>query len=311
MSLHPAFREYLDQLNPLVVKAAAEGVQPTPDSARAALASLNQFALPAVAVAEVRESALGGIPVRIYIPEPEEACDVVFFVHGGGHMAGDLDVYDFSARRLAGSSGMVVVSVDYARSPEAPYPIGLEQTYAALQELSHGLPGVRVTGKIHGFADSGGAAKLASIAQRVARGEWSSPIDRQVLLYPSLDYTMSGETMDTYGQDYFLSTERVQWYFDNYFNEGDDRAQASPGLGPFNAAMPDTLVIAAEYDPLFSEAVSYVEAMRAAGSSAHLIVATGMIHAFAFFEAMVADDVDRLYEVSADFLADGEVPKQW
>ena len=75
--------------------------------------------------------------------------------------------------------------------------------------------------------------------------------------------------------------------------------------------MPDTLVIAAEYDPLFSEAVSYVEAMRAAGSSAHLLVATGMIHAFAFFEAMVANDVDRLYEVSADFLADGEVPKQW
>ena len=31
----------------------------------------------------------------------------------------------------------------------------------------------------------------------------------------------------------------------------------------------------------------------------------------AFFEAMVANDVDRLYEVSADFLADGEVPKQW
>lgn len=311
MSLHPAFLAYLDELNPLIAAAQAAGVQPSVDSARAALASLNQFALDPKEVAQVSDTLIAGVPVRVYVPRPDQPADVIFFVHGGGHMAGDLDVYDFSARRLAAASAMVVVSVDYARSPEALYPVGLEQTYAVLTALPTALTGVKVTGRIHGFADSGGAAKLSSIAQRTAAGTWHSPIDRQVLLYPSLDYTMSGESLKTYATDYFLSTERVGWYFDNYFPPGADRRAASPMFGPFNANVPSTLVIAAEYDPLLSEAETYVSSGQQNGVDMHLLVASGMIHAFAFFEDKVPDDIDRLYQVSAEYLKTGHVPDTW
>lgn len=70
-------------------------------------------------------------------------------------------------------------------------------------------------------------------------------------------------------------------------------------------------VIAAEYDPLRSEAEAYVEAMRSAGATAHLLVAPGMIHAFAFFEQKVPADIDRLTDVSAVFLRTGAVPTDW
>ena len=311
MTMHPAFQAYLDELNPLVEKMVAEGFTPTPESARAALAGLNQFAAPAAEVAEVSDRVIADVPVRVYVPRPDVESDVIYFIHGGGHMAGDLDVYDYSARRLAAASGMIVVSVDYARSPEAPYPQGLEETYRVLQALATSLDHLATTGLIHAFADSGGGAKLSSIAQRVARGDWDSPIDRQILLYPSLDYTMGGETIQTLGTGYFLSAERIGWYFDNYFPEGTDRVEASPMFGPFNAEMPKTLVIAAEYDPLFSEAVTYVERAQAAGAPVELLVAPGMLHAFAFFETMIPEDVERLYEISAAFLADGTVPASW
>lgn len=311
MSLHPAFAAYLAELNPLVEEAIAAGVQPTPESARAALAGLNQFAEPAVEVAEVTDRVIDGVPVRVYVPTPGAAADVVYFIHGGGHMAGDLDVYDYQARRVAASTGMIVVSVDYARAPEAPYPQGLEETYRVLSALPAALPELAATGTIHAFADSGGGAKLASIAQRVARGEWTSPITRQVLLYPSLDYTMSSESMTTYGSGYFLSAERVGWYFDNYFPEGTDRAEASPVEGPYSAGIPHTLVIAAEYDPLVSEAVTYVDRAVAAGAPAHLVVAPGLLHAFAFFETLIPQEIDRLYAIAAAFLRDGEVPASW
>lgn len=311
MSLHPAFRAYLDELNPLVEEAVAARIVPTPDSARAALAGLNQFAAAPVAVAEVTDREIAGVPVRVYVPTPGSAADVIYFIHGGGHMAGDVDVYDFQCRRLAAAARMVVVSVDYARSPEAPYPQGLEETYRVLCALPTAIDDVATTGHIHAFADSGGGAKLASIAQRVARGEWASPIERQILLYPSLDYTMSGASMETFGQGHFLSAERVGWYFDNYFPEGSDRAEASPVLGPFNESMPPTLVIAAQYDPLVSEAETYVSRAAAAGAPMHLLVATGMIHAFAFFETLIPDEVDRLYRTSARYLRDGEVPTRW
>lgn len=315
MSLHPEFQAYLDWLNPIVAQSVAAGVQATPESARAALAGLNEFALPAVDIAEVvdtRVSAPGGpVPVRVYVPRPGVPSDTILFVHGGGHMAGDLDVYDFSARRTAAATGMVVVSVDYRRAPEARYPAGLEDAYGVLQRIGEGLPGVATTGRVHAVGDSGGGAKLASIAQRVAAGAWESPVERQVLLYPSLDYTMRGQTVSDYGTGYFLSAERIAWYFGHYFEDGDDRAAASPLLGPYASDMPHTLVIAAEYDPLLSEAEEYVARMREAGARAELVVATGMIHAFAFFESKIPAEIARLYEIVGDFLNTGRAPERW
>lgn len=311
MSLHPAFREYLDWLNPIVAQNAAAGVEPTPESARAALAGLNEFALAKVPIAEVFDAqvpATGGpAPVRVYVPHPGVVSDVVVFVHGGGHMAGDLDVYDFSARRTAAASGMVVVSVDYRRAPEAPFPAGLTDVYDVLHGLDAVLGGVAVTGRVHAVGDSGGAAKLASIAMRVAAGQWTSPIDRQVLLYPSLDYTMRGATIREFGEGYFLSAERVAWYFDHYFSPDVDRDAASPVSGPFAADMPRTLVIAAEYDPLRDEAQTYVARMREAGAAADLIVAPGMIHAFAFFESKIPEEIEHLYAIVGRFLGGSDV----
>ena len=69
--------------------------------------------------------------------------------------------------------------------------------------------------------------------------------------------------------------------------------------------MPQTLVSAAEYDPLVSEAEQYVARMREAGASAQFVVAPGMIHAFAFFETMVPREITRLYEMIAEFLTTG------
>ncbi len=180
-----------------------------------------------------------------------------------------------------------------------------------MRHLGEVLDGAATTGHVHAFADSGGAAKVASIAMRVAAGEWASPIERQVLLYPSLDYTMSGASMRDLASGFFLSADRVRWYFDHYFPEGADRKAHSPMFGPFTADMPDTLVIAAEYDPLRSEAEIYVERMQRAGATAHLLIAPGMIHAFAFFEQKVPEAIDRFTEVSAEFLRTGAVPAGW
>jgi len=319
MPLHPAFRAYLDELNPLVAEAARAGVVATPASARAALAGLNAYAAPAAVVALVVDGVIAGVPVRVYAAAPREARDVVLFVHGGGHLAGDLDVYDFSARRTAAATGMVVVSVDYRRAPEAPYPAGLADVRAVLNALGDGSwlgalgggSGIRATGRVHAVADSGGAAKVASLATCAAAAEGDTPLVRQVLLYPSVDYTMSGDTLREFASGYFLSAERVAWYFDHYFPAGADRRAASPLWGPFAADMPETLVIAAEYDPLRSEAEEYVARAAASGAPVHLLIAPGMIHAFAFFETLIPDDVARLYDVIGEFLRHGAVPRAW
>ena len=181
---------------------------------------------------------------------------------------------------------MVVVSVDYRRAPEAPFPAGLEDVRDAVHGLGEVLGGVATTGVVHAVADSGGAAKLASLAMRVAAGEWTSPIRRQVLVYPSLDYTMSGASIRELGTGYFLSAARVAWYFDHYLPEGTDREAVSPLSGPFAADMPETLVIAAEYDPLRDEAEAYADKLAAAGVPVDRVRYDGLIHGFADMAGM-------------------------
>ncbi len=311
MSLHPAFRQYLDELSQLL--ASQPKVAATAQSARAALAGLAKFAAAPVHVAQVYDASvsyLSGsstvqVPVRIYVPRPGEPSDVVLFVHGGGHMAGDLDTYDCTARQVAAAASMVTVSVDYRRSPESPFPAGLTDTYQVLSQLPELLEGEATTGRVHAVADSGGAAKLASIAMRTAAGEWTSPIERQVLIYPSLDYTLSSDSIQKFGNGYFLEAERIEWYFDNYFANHEDRRECSPLFGPISGQMPQTLVIAAQFDPLIDEATKYVSRLQAAGNRAELLIAPGMIHAYLFFETLVPDEVGRTYRAIGNFLTKG------
>src|SRR5262249_8592960 len=55
----------------------------------------------------------------------------VIYVHGGGWILGDRDTHDRLVREIAVGAGAAVVFVDYDRSPEARYPVAIEQTYAA------------------------------------------------------------------------------------------------------------------------------------------------------------------------------------
>lgn len=63
------------------------------------------------------------IPVRIYRPDDvSELAPVVMFFHGGGWVLGDVESHDTTCRRLAAASRAAVVSVEYRRSPESPFP---------------------------------------------------------------------------------------------------------------------------------------------------------------------------------------------
>ena len=56
-------------------------------------------------------------------------------VFGGGWVAGDLDTHDRQARRLAIETGAVVISVDYRRPPESPFPCAFEDCIGAARDV--------------------------------------------------------------------------------------------------------------------------------------------------------------------------------
>ncbi|MFC6905807.1 alpha/beta hydrolase fold domain-containing protein [Halalkalicoccus tibetensis] len=74
----------------------------------------------------------GSIPIRNYDPDSttEDSQSALLFFHGGGWVVGDLETHDLVAHALANAADCLVVTVDYHRTPETPFPVPLEDCYA-------------------------------------------------------------------------------------------------------------------------------------------------------------------------------------
>ncbi|SEA13212.1 alpha/beta hydrolase [Microbulbifer marinus] len=304
--LEPKLAEWLQGVNAQMAQLKAAGFEPTPISARESLANLTRvFVEPGPEMA-VCETMVPGkryaVPVRVYSPEQVEAAPSIIYCHGGGHMAGSVSVYDPICRRIAEQCARTVISVDYRLAPENPYPAGLEDLLSVVRGLGAVLDRKRIAHDDRWLlmGDSGGGALCAS-ASRLLQHERHA-IAAQVLVYPSLDYTMQQPSIDENGSGYLLEKEKIGWYFDNYFAGAENRRDASPLHGEFTANLPQTLLITAEFCALRDEGLAYLERLRGAGVSAESLHFDDMIHAFLNLESLAPQACEKFYRHVAEFV---------
>ena len=309
--LDPKLSEWLAAVNAQVAQLKAAGFEPTPISARESLANLTRnFVEPGPEMPVCETVVHGGeyaVPVRIYQPantRPEGDADsaAIIYCHGGGHMAGSVSVYDPICRRFAEACGRTLISVEYRRSPENPYPAALNDLLSVVRHLGMALDRKNIAhnGRWILMGDSGGGALCAS-ATRLLQHQ-PHTIDAQVLIYPSLDYTLQMPSIEENGRGYLLEKEKIQWYFENYLQGAENPRQVSPLHGEFTRNLPASLVITAEFCALRDEGVEYVRKVREGGANAEHLNFGDMIHAFLNVENLVPDACAQVYRHTAEFL---------
>ncbi len=305
MTVSPKLSGFLKQSNTYTQRMKARGVLPTPENARAGMAQLACFVsnIPEIAHIEDRTIVSHGlkIPVKIYSPWPDVPLPVLMYYHGGGHICGSADQYDPITRKLALSANVIVVSVDYRLAPENPYPAGINDCFNATLNVWDVLDHVKYQHRLFIAGDSAGGAIAASITMR-NQTKTDLAIEKQVLIYPSLDYTRSSASHQRYGSGYLLEADTIRFYFDNYFQHNENRQKASPLFGQFSPDMPQTLVITAGFDPLKDEGRAYYSKIKEQGVHALYYEFPDMIHAFMTLEDFVKNEVGELYQKIADFL---------
>lgn len=85
----------------------------------------------------LREGPTDNIPITIVRPaNTYELLPITVHVHGGGWILGDEYIFSHFIQVLAVKSNSAVVFIEYDKSPEAQWPIALEQIYATLVHLS-------------------------------------------------------------------------------------------------------------------------------------------------------------------------------
>ncbi len=225
----------------------------------------------------------GSCPVRILIRATDAPAPlpVIVYYFSGGYVIGGIDESEHEARRLATLTPAIVVSVGYRLAPEHRFPAAVEDAYDALGWVAANaqrLGGDPQRLAVAGCSAGGGlSAIVASMA--AARG----PKLRLAILHcPWLDLTMTQPSVTRYAKGYDLDREFLDWFVAAYI-DGSGRAGeplASPLLHPIPAGMPETIILAAECDPLFDEARLYADKLSAARVPTSFVEAPGMIHAF-------------------------------
>ena len=304
-------KPFLNDVNTAIREAKLQKVEFTPDIVRANLEKLSVFIGQGPDLPFVSNSAFElndrQIPVRIYHPAPTEHLPVILHFHGGGHMCGSIDLYDTISRKIAKRTHCIVICVEYRLAPEHPYPAGIDDCQHALIHYQQVLKKLNFNDKIFILGDSAGGA----ICTTLTMNSLSNPvirIDKQILIYPSVDYTMCTDSIAENGEGFLLEQGRIIWYFQQYFQTDNLHSEtvrkASPLLGRFSAEMPETLIITAGCDPLRDEGNIYLKTLKSSAVKVTHYQFDEMIHAYMLLDSLVKDECDKTYQMISDFVGD-------
>lgn len=227
----------------------------------------------------------GEININLKIVRPagtKEALPVFMFFHGGGWVLGDFPTHQRLIRDLVVNSGAVAVYVDYDRSPEAKYPVAINQAYAATKWVAANGAAINVDGSRLAVAGNSVGGNMATVVALMAKEMKGPQIKFQLLLWPVTNAAFNTESYSQYAEQRFLTKNTMVWFWDSYTKDENQRKEiyASPLLATTEQlkGLPPALVQTAENDVLRDEGEAYARKMDLAGVPVTLVRYQGMIH---------------------------------
>jgi acetyl esterase/lipase len=244
-----------------------------------------------VEVIAVPGGPAGDVEVRIFKPEGVTGpLPVIVYVHGAGWVFGNAHTHDRLVRELAVGTGAAVVFPEYSLSPEARYPIAIEENYAVAKWVAeHGAEKGLDSSRIAIAGDSVGG-NMAAALTLLAKQRGDVRFLQQVLFYPVTDANFDTESYRLFAEGYFLAREGMKWFWDQYTTDPAQRAEitASPLRASLEelAGLPPALVITGEADVLRDEGEAYAAKLRQAGVPVTAVRYQGIIHDFVMLNAL-------------------------
>ena len=234
---------------------------------------------------------VGDVRVRLLrpagVPGP---LPVVVYMHGGGWILGNAATHDRLVRQLAVGAGCALAFVDYTPSPEARYPVAIEQGYATAQWITrHGAEHELDPRRMAVAGESVGGNMTAALALLAAqRGDVH--FVHHSMYYPVTDAAMDTGSYEQFATGYYLSRASMQWFWDAYLPDLDRRSEitASPNRATTDqlAALPPALLFVDEADVLRDEGESYAAKLRQAGVEVTTVRYDGAVHDFMLLDPL-------------------------
>lgn len=285
-------RQFLDTL-------AQSGGKPletlSPQDARAVLVGAQAAPKVALPKADVSTKTIkiDGQNLDLTIVRPagdKKTLPVFMFFHGGGWVLGDFPTHERLVRDLVVGSGAAAVFVNYTPSPEARYPVAINQAYAATKWVAEHGREINVDGKKLAVVGNSVGGNMAAVVSLMAKAKGGPAIRQQVLLWPVTDANFDNGSYRQFSVDHFLTRSMMQWFWDQYTTDAGQRKEiyASPlqATPEQLKGLPPALIQTAELDVLRDEGEAYGRKLDAAGVPVTVTRYNGMIHDFGLLNAL-------------------------
>ena len=261
--------------------------QMTPAEARAVLAGAQSSVTVDLPPADVTERVISsdGQTVKLVVVRPAAVMGALpgfMFFHGGGWVLGDFSTHERLVRDLVAGSGATAVFVEYDRSPEARYPVAINQALAATRwVVAHG-EGIGVDGGRLAVAGNSVGGNMAAVVALMAKDRGKPNIRCQVLMWPVTNAAFDTASYDQFAEGHFLTRSMMKWFWDRYTT--DPRQREDVYASPLQAAnerlkgLAPALIQTAEMDVLRDEGEAYARKLDHAGVDVISTRYNGLIH---------------------------------
>ena len=228
------------------------------------------------------DSSAGPVRVRVFRHNSGGVQPCLIYLHGGAWMQGSPETHWDITSRIASYNKQTVISVDYAKMPERPFPNAINQVDAVAQWTvdNADMLGIDVNRIAVGGDSAGG--NLAAALTLDMRGT-AVKFTGQLLIYPACDFDQS---RDSYKENYdgpliqVAGMDRINAMYCPNTDDLHSNPRAAPLVAADHSNLPPAYVAVAQYDPLRDSGVAYAEKLQAAGVDVVLDRGEGLIHGY-------------------------------
>jgi acetyl esterase len=244
------------------------------------------------------ETGFGKVRTLWYGSENTDKAPVYFDLHGGGFVFGSAAMDEGMNLELNKQVGCKVISIEYAKAPDFPYPVAVNQVYAVVKHVFENADKYALEGRKMAIGGHSAGGNLSAVTCMKAKKAGEFQFVCQILDYPPLDLATS--PLDKPRPKGAISPQMAMMFNACYV----DPAQAKdPYVSPVFATqadiqgLPPALFILAGRDSLHDEGAKYCGMLKAAGIDTECLEYPSAPHGFTYKSS--PDTMDALGKMAA------------
>jgi epsilon-lactone hydrolase len=234
---------------------------------------------------QTKPFTINSIEAQWLLPEAHDNGKIIFYVHGGGFIAGSIRSHQDLASRIAKASGTKLLIFNYRLAPEHPFPEALTDVGTVYEWLTGQY------GKSHDIilaGDSAGAGLALSLLSRLLSDRQRLPVC-SILISPWIDLECKNLShFENKDRDPMLSTDILKKTAALYATENLSHPLISPINNDFTGITP-VLIQVGENEILLDDSKILAQKLKTVGVVTELEIQEGMFHVWHYFAKYLSE----------------------